>query len=70
MKRYLRNIRNNIEKTYFRNADESFIKDQRIRSSISWLNTKSDIPDDAVLDAKLSDFKWPIFKNTKFDQGL
>ena len=67
MKNYLRNIKNNIDRTYFRNADETFLKDQTLRSSVSWLNTKSDIPDSAVLDSKLSDFKWPIFKNQKFD---
>ena len=67
MRNYLKNIRNNIHKAYFRNADDSFLKDHRLKSSVSWLNTKSNIPESALLDKKLSDFKWPIFKNTKFD---
>lgn len=70
MRNYIKNIRNNLNKKYFRNADDSFLRDERLKSSVAWMNKKTDIPPDVLLDNKLSDFNWPVFKNTKFDQGL
>ena len=67
MRNYIRNIRNNIERKYFRNADDSFLRDERLKSSVAWMNFKTNIPNDAPLDKKLSDFNWPVFKNVKFD---
>ena len=69
MRKFYRNLRENFEKKYLRNTQLSVLKNENVKKEVNWLIQRTNV-NEVAKDSKLSEYKWPVFTNAKYDFAM